>query len=153
VGAEVGVRAAACLAALLALAGCASGGSGTPPETLSGDFVVTRIDGRLQPLERGEGGSAAVACASSAPGPVNEGGGAVQLDRSRRFELDVKQRDGCSGEVERELSGTYVRRGEHLGFEARLPDGATVRFHGTINDTTLAVRLSGAEILFRRAGR
>lgn len=150
-GAEVGVRAAAGIAGLLALAGCASGGSGTPPETLSGDFVVTRIDGRLQPLERGEGAPAAAACASSGAG--SEGGGALQLDRSRRFELSVKQRDGCSGEVERELSGTYVRRGEHLGFEARLPDGATVRFHGTTNDTTLAVRLSGAEILFRRTGR
>ncbi len=151
-GAEVGVRAAtAGLAALVALAGCASGGSGTPPETLSGDFVVARIEGRLQPLERGEGGAAAAACASQGPG--GEGGGAVQLDRSRRFELTVKQRDGCSGETERELSGTYVRRGEHLGFEARLPDGATVRFHGITNDTTLAVRLSGAEIFFRRAGR
>lgn len=149
-GAEVGVRAAAAgMAALLALAGCASGGSGTPPETLSGDFVVARIDGRLQPLERGEGASAAATC----PAPGAEGGGAVQLDRSRRFELEVRQRDGCSGETERELSGTYVRRGEHLGFEARLPDGATVRFHGTTNDTTLTVRLSGAEILFRRAGR
>lgn len=147
-GAEVGVRAAAaCLAALLALAGCATGGSGTPPETLSGGFVVARIDGRLQPLERG----AAVACAASGPG--SEGGGAVQLDRSRRFELTVKQRDGCSGETGRELSGTYVRRGEHLGFEARLPDGATVRFHGITDDTTLTVRLTGAEILFRRAGR
>jgi hypothetical protein len=149
VGAEVGVRACARLAALLALAGCASGGSGTPPETLSGAFVVTRIEGRLQPLERGEGGPAAAACA----GPGSEGGGAVQLDRSRRFELTVKQRDACSGETGRELSGTYVRRGEHLGFEARLPDGATVRFHGTTNDTTLTVRLTGAEILFRRAGR
>ncbi len=149
-GAEVGVRAAAAaLAALLALAGCATGGSGTPPETLSGGFVVARIDGRLQPLERGEGGPAGTACAASGP----EGGGAAQLDRSRRFELEVKQRDGCSGETERELSGTYVRRGEHLGFEARLPDGATVRFHGTTNDTTLTVRLSGAEIVFRRAGR
>lgn len=151
-GAEVGVRAgAARIVALLALTGCASGGSGTPPETLSGDFVFARIDGRLQPLERGESGPATAACAASGAG--NEGGGAVQLDRSRRFELTVKQRDACSGEVERELSGTYVRRGEHLGFEARLPDGATVRFHGTTNDTTLAVRLSGAEILFRRAGR
>jgi hypothetical protein len=109
--------------------GAPRGGSGTPPETLSGDFVVARIDGRLQPLERGEGGPAAVACAASGPG--SEGGGAVQLDRSRRFEMTVKQRDGCSGRDERELSGTYVRRGEHLGFEARLPDGATVRFHGT----------------------
>ncbi len=150
-GAEVGVRAAIRIAALLALAGCASGGSGTPPETLSGGFVVARIDGRLQPLERGEGGPAAAACASSGAG--TEGRGAVQLDRSRRFELEVKQRDGCSGETERELSGTYVRRGEHLGFEARLPDGATVRFQGTTDDTTLTVRLSGAEILFRRAGR
>ena len=145
------MRAAAGLAALLALWGCASGGSGTPPETLSGDFVVARIDGRLQPLERGEGGPAAAACPSSGAG--GEGGGAVRLDRSRRFELEVKQRDGCWGETERELSGTYVRRGEHLGFEARLPDGATVRFHGTTNDTTLVVRLSGAEILFRRVGR
>ncbi len=147
-GAEVGMRSAAGLAALL-LAGCASGGSGTPPETLSGGFVVTRIDGRLQPLERGGGGPAAAACAS----PDAGGGGAVLLDRSRRFELEVKQRDGCSGEVERELSGTYVRRGGHLGFEARLPDGATVRFHGTTDDTTLVVRLSGAEVHFRRAGR
>lgn len=148
-GPEVGVRDAAGLAALLALAGCASGGS-APPETLSGDFVVARIDGRLQPLERGDGGPAAASGAGCAGA---EGGGAVQLDRSRRFDLAVKQRDGCSAEVERELSGTYVRRGEHLGFEARLPDGATVRFHGTTDDTTLTVRLSGAEIVFRRAGR
>lgn len=142
-------RASAVPAALLALAiaGCASGGS-APPETLSGGFVVERIDGRLQPLERGEGGGAAAECARA-----EGGGGAMQLDRSRRFELTVKQRDACSGEVERELSGTYVRRGEHLGFEARLPDGATVRFGGTTNDTTLVVRLSGAEIHFRRAGR
>jgi hypothetical protein len=145
VGAAVGVRAVSALLALAA-AGCASGGS-APPETVSGDFVVARIDGRLQPLERGDGPAAGAACAGA------EGGGAVQLDRSRRFDLAVRQRDGCSGEVERELSGTYVRRGEHLGFEARLPDGATVRFHGTTDDTTLTVRLSGAEILFRRAGR
>lgn len=146
-GPEVGVRAAALLAALLALAaaGCASGGSAAPPETLSGGFVVVGIEGRLQPLERG---AAAAACAGT-----EGGGGAARLDRSRRFELTVKQRDACSGEVGRELSGTYVRRGEHLGFEARLPDGATLRFHGTTSDTTLVVRLSGAEILFRRAGR
>ena len=147
-GPAVGMRAAAAPAALLALAmaGCASGGS-APPETLSGGFVVERIDGRLQPLERG-GSGAAAACAA-----VQGGGGTMRLDRSRRFELAVRQRDACSGEVERELSGTYVRRGEHLGFEARLPDGARVRFGGTTNDTTLTVRLSGAEILFRRAGR
>ncbi len=150
-GPEVGVRAApAGFAVLLALAaaGCASGGSAAPPETLSGGFVVVGVQGRLQPLERGGGGAEAAACAGT-----EGGGGAARLDRSRRFVLTVKQRDACSGEVERELSGTYVRRGEHLGFEARLPDGATLRFHGTTNDTTLTVRLSGAEILLRRAGR
>jgi hypothetical protein len=148
VGAAVGVRALAALLALAA-AGCASGGGGgaaAPPETLSGGFVVTRIDGRLLPLERGAGAPAAEACAAA------EGGGAAQLDRSRRFELTVRQRDACSGETGRELSGTYVRRGEHLGFEARLPDGARLRFHGTTDDTVLVLRLSGAEVHLRRAG-
>jgi hypothetical protein len=142
------VRIAAAILALAA-AGCASGGSAAPPETLSGGFVVVGIEGRLQPLERGGSGAPAAACAAGAEG----GGGAARLDRSRRFDLAVKQRDACGGEVERDLSGTYVRRGEHLGFEARLADGATLRFHGTTNDTTLVVRLSGAEILLRRAGR
>lgn len=149
-GPEVGVRAAVPAALLaLAAAGCASGGSAAPPETLSGGFVVVGIEGRLQPLERGGDGAPAVACAGAAA----EGGGAARLDRSRRFQLAVKQRDACAGEVERELSGTYVRRGQHLGFEARLPSGARLRFHGTTNDTTLVVRLSGAEIRLRRAGR
>ncbi|MET0399459.1 MAG: hypothetical protein ABW277_21900 [Longimicrobiaceae bacterium] len=134
--------------AALAAAGCASGGSAAPPETLSGGFVVVGIEGRLQPLERAGSGAPAAACAGT-----EGGGGAARLDRSRRFDLAVKQRDACGGEVERELSGTYVRRGEHLGFEARLSDGATLRFHGTTNDTTLVVRLSGAEIRFQRAGR
>jgi hypothetical protein len=144
------VRAAAAAALLvLAAAGCASGGSAAPPETLSGGFVVVGIQGRLQPLERGRAGAAAAAACAGTEG----GGGAARLDRSRRFDLAVKQRDACAGETGRELSGTYVRRGEHLGFEARLADGSTLRFHGTTNDTTLVVRLSGAEILFRRAGR
>lgn len=143
-GPAVGVRALAALLALAA-AGCASGGGGgaaAPPESVSGTFALVRIDGRLQPLERG-----APECD---PGGS---GGEVELSRERRFELEVRQGGSCPGAVRRELSGTYVRRGEHLGFEARLPDGARVRFHGTTNDTTVVVRLSGAEIVFQRAGR
>ncbi|HEX2189920.1 MAG TPA: hypothetical protein VHG51_13530 [Longimicrobiaceae bacterium] len=140
------VRRGVPLAALLAAAGCATAGS-APPETVSGSFALVRIEGDLQPLERarnappgGGGGDCAV-----------EGRGEVELGPALRFELDVVQRSPCSGEVRRELRGTYYRRGEHLGFEALLPGGATVRFHGTTNDTTVVVRLSGAELVFARA--
>ncbi|HEV2149607.1 MAG TPA: hypothetical protein VGR37_19560, partial [Longimicrobiaceae bacterium] len=130
-------------------AGCASGGAGSaPPESVSGTFALVRIDGRLQPLDAGRAGAAD---GTAGECPV-EGRGRVELSSTNRFELDVRQRSPCAGEVTRELRGTYFRRGEYLGFVATLPSGATVRFQGTTNDTTVVVRLTGAEIVFARGG-
>jgi hypothetical protein len=150
VGAKVGVRGVP-LAALLALAGagCAAGSAGSaPPETVSGSFRLVRVEGRLEPLER-EAGAPAGGAAAECPAA---GSGRVSLDARNQFELDVRQRSPCAAEVRRELQGTYFRRGEHLMFVATLPGGATVRFQGTTNDTVVAVRLTGAELVFARGG-
>lgn len=74
-GAEVGVTRLP-LAALLALAGagCAAGSAGSaPPETVSGSFRLVRVEGRLEPLERGPGADTAAAeCPTTGSGRVSQ---------------------------------------------------------------------------------
>jgi hypothetical protein len=135
---------ASSLLALALVAACASSGS-APPETVTGTFALVRIEGRLQPLVEG-GGSAEPA----APCPTTGESGTVEVTSTRRFALSVRQETACAGQVRREFRGTYVRKEEYLGFEAPIPGQGMVRFQGTTNDTTLRVRLTGAELVFQR---
>lgn len=128
----------------VALAGCASSGS-APPETVTGTFALVRIEGRLPPLVEGGG-----AVEPAAPCPATGESGTVEVTSTRHFALSVRQETACASQVRREFRGTYVRKDEYLGFEAPLAPGGLVRFQGTTNDTTLRVRLTGAELVFRR---
>ena len=150
------VQLAVVLSLALGMASCAGGGfggggSGSAPETLSGTFELVRIDGQLQPLgaDRPQASPAAAACGT----PAGPGAGYVRFGgEDLTFRLSVVQRDACTGEVRRSEGGRYIRHGEHLVLEAPVGGSSHTRFRATTNDTTLTLRLTGAELHFRRTG-
>lgn len=136
----------AVLASFLALllSGCAGKGS-APPEMVTGGFELVRVEGCLGTL-RGSG----AAPREDGCAPAGHAGSLHFAELSRTFHLSVRQDRPGPGAVRREESGSYVRRGEHLAFDSRLSRGGRVRFRGTTTDSTVTVRLTGAELHFRR---
>lgn len=143
------MRLSALLSLCLGLSACAAGGlgggSGSEPETITGTFELVRIEGRLRPLEAPPADTAACAAPS--------GSGRVEFgSEAPTFRLSVVQRGGCGVEVRRSERGRYIRHGEHLVLEAPAGGTSHTRFRGTTNDTTLTLRLTRAELHFRRVG-